>query len=247
MHNLLSLAPPVPFWGRCVVALTALSLLAGCATNGDFGEVRPTLVRDGIHDWLGHPTSNFEFTDDEHQLRDLAYPLIEPPYDRQQWNSVAAEYGLFKINRRTDRSEYATQLLSSQVRSPAARYAQIIDDVHNDISRLPQFFENAARVIDIDQKRRKSLAFISDLSPKERDNALRRINDNAWLVSAVREKLVQRVAAYRFALERLVITTPSPQAVEVERLINQLQDQITYYGTHTAPTWTSEQSLAAGQ
>ena len=37
---------------------------------------------------------------------------------------------------------------------------------------LPQFFETAARVLDIDQKRRKSLAYVSALSPAERNNAL---------------------------------------------------------------------------
>jgi hypothetical protein len=73
------------------MAIATLLLLAACA-NGDFGEVKPSLVRDDIHDWValdatagipGSP-SRFELTDDERQLRDLAYPLIEPPYDRQQ-------------------------------------------------------------------------------------------------------------------------------------------------------------------
>ena len=49
--------PPVPralIWRRHFLALAALSLLAGCGTtNGDFGEVRDTLVSDGIHDWVG--------------------------------------------------------------------------------------------------------------------------------------------------------------------------------------------------
>ena len=67
-------------------------LLAGCASS-DFGEINQTLVTDGIHDWLGRnspkshpvPASTFEYTDDERALRDNAYPLIEPPYDRQKW------------------------------------------------------------------------------------------------------------------------------------------------------------------
>ena len=75
----------------CVFGIVAL--LAGCA-NSDFGEVNQTLVTDGIHDWLGRdslkshpiPASTFEYTDDERALRDNAYPLIQPPYDRQQWN-----------------------------------------------------------------------------------------------------------------------------------------------------------------
>ena len=68
-------------WRRYIFVAAALSLLGGCGTaNGDFGEVRPTLVSDDIHDWLGAAMpapqstlpSTFELTDDERQLRDLA-------------------------------------------------------------------------------------------------------------------------------------------------------------------------------
>ncbi len=248
----------VPDWRRRVFALAALSLLAGCGTNnGDFGEVRPTLVRDDVHDWLsldaiaGQPTlpSHFEVTDDERQLRDLAYPLIEAPYDRQQPYSVAGEYGVIGSNHRAvfDRTNYANHLFGSRYRSPSARYSQLTDDIRNDVTRIPQFFETAVRVLDIDQKRRKSLSYVSALSAMERDHALRRIRENASLVSLVRAKLTQRVSGYRFALERLVVMTPSPQAVDVERSLNQLQAQIARYRTNSAPTWAREQSLAAAR
>ena len=36
----------------CCFMLASLGLLTGCA-NSDFGEVNPTLVTDGIHDWIG--------------------------------------------------------------------------------------------------------------------------------------------------------------------------------------------------
>ena len=85
---------------RYVWLLAASGMLGGCA-NSDFGEVNQTLVTNGIHDWIGRGApppkaepSKFEYTDDERALRDNAYPLIEPPYDRQQWYSVAGEYGM---------------------------------------------------------------------------------------------------------------------------------------------------------
>jgi hypothetical protein len=228
-----------------------LALLGGCG-NGDFGEAQPTLVRDDIHDWValdgiaGQPTwpSSFDLTDDERQLRDLAYPLIEPPYDRQQWYSVYGEYGIIGADHRTafDRTAYANHLLSSRYRSPSARYAQLSDDIRNDIARLPQFFETASRVLDLDQKRWKSLALVSTLSPAERRNAGRRIRENAAIVSLVHAKLAQRVSSYRFVLERLVITTPSPQAAGVEHTLKHLQAQIARY-SRPAPTWEREQNL----
>src|SRR5437899_4184039 len=74
---------------RSLLLLATMGMLGGCA-NSDFGEVNETLVTNGIHDWIGRGAppakvqpSKFEYTDDERALRDNAYPLIEPPYDRQ--------------------------------------------------------------------------------------------------------------------------------------------------------------------
>src|ERR1041385_287919 len=124
--------PPLPGWRGCVFALLAMLPLAGCAANGDFNELRPSLVRDDQHDWLSYDAiagkhtfaSSFEMTDDERQLRDLAYPLIEPPYDRQKWYSVLGEDGLIGSDHRAgfDRSAYASQLFGDRYRSPSARY-----------------------------------------------------------------------------------------------------------------------------
>jgi hypothetical protein len=242
--------PPLKNTWRQALALTAFAFLAGCA-NYDFGEVHPVLVTDGIHDWIGRdsggpnpvPPSRFEYTDDERALRDLAYPLIEPPYDRQQWYSVAGEYGLYRANS-ADHRKYFERLESIWHRSPSSRYSQLTDDIRNDITRLSQFFETAGRVIDIDQKRQKSLAYVTGLNKKERVNALRRIRENAHVIAIVRQSLTDRFASYRFALERLVIVTPSPQAVEAERSINLLQNHIARY-QNFPPTWMRERSLAS--
>ena len=48
------------------------------------------------------------------------------------------------------------------------------------------------------------------------------------------------------ALERLVVATPSPQAVQVERAIDRLQAQIARYQS-PAPTWVREQNLATAR
>ena len=207
---------------------------AGC-TQGDFGEVRPSLVRDDIHDWMssaaakGAP-SEFELTDDERYLRDLGYPLIEPPYDRRKWYSVLNEYGLNAASYRAGpgRVDYANNLLSSRYRSPAGRYGQLIEDVRNDIARMPPFFDIAMRVLDLDIKRQKALSHVSP-SPPERANAIRRIRENAAIVRWVQTSLEQRCAAYRFALERLVVMTPSPQAADADILIRRCLSEVARY------------------
>jgi len=241
--------------GRHFFVAAALASLGACGTaTGDFGEVRPTLTSD-IHAWTtplagaAKPTlaSTFELTDDERQLRDLSRPLIAPPYAGQEWYSVLAEIGLAKPQHQVvTRATYATQLLASRYHSPSARYAQLMDDVRNDTTRLPEFFETAGRVLDMDAKRQKSLDLVSALSPAERNNAVMRIRENASIVGLVREKLLQRESSYRYALERLVVTTPSPQAVQIERAIDRLQAQIARYQS-PAPTWVREQNLATAR
>jgi hypothetical protein len=53
-----------------------------------------------MHRWLGAEAtasvglkaSQFQLTENERQLRDLAYPLIEPPHSRPAWKSVFGDY-----------------------------------------------------------------------------------------------------------------------------------------------------------
>jgi hypothetical protein len=242
-----------PIRHRSLPALAGLVLLAGCAPQGDFGRVNPSLVSDSTHDWIGRDAatvrgfapSGFDYTDDERVLRDYAYPLIAPPYVQQKWYSFAGDYGFLqpKLGAPYDRAAYANYLLTSDDRSPAARYARLMDDINDDTTRLSSFYETAGRVLDMDEKRKKSLSFVSDAGPGERGNALLRIKENASVVAQVDASLAQRVASYRFALERLVIATPSPQAVEVERALTRLNAQLTYYRHVLPPTWQRVPSL----
>jgi hypothetical protein len=237
---------------RRALTIAALTLLAGCA-NGDFGEIKPALVRDDIHDWVAAdatgsiPSSGFQLTDDERQLRDLAYPLVEPPYLRHTPGSFFRESGSFpqQYHSGNDPTAYAAYLVSFPSRSPAARYARLTDDIRNDTTRLPQFFETAARVVDMDRKRRHAFRYIAVMSEGEQIDAARRTNENAAIIAQVGGSLEARVVAYKFALERLVIMTPSPQAVQAELMLNQLKGVIARY-RHGAPLARTEGSLAHG-
>jgi hypothetical protein len=218
-------------------AFLGLSLLAGCA-GGDFGRLRPTFVTDDIHAWVGteaarfggEQSSRYPLTDDERLLRDLAYPLIEPPYDRNRWSAVIAEYGsareLLNDWWVIDRAAYSERLMSSYDRSASRRYAVLTDDIRNDIVRIDPFFVLARRVLGMDEKREKALGLVSALAPEERANALARIAENRCVIQWVYRSLLERVSAYRFALERLVIAEPSDAAAEIERVLIQLQGRI---------------------
>jgi hypothetical protein len=215
-------------------------LLGGCAANGDFDRVRPSLVSDGMHDWIGRDFRGnvralafaAPMTDDERLLRDLAYPLIEPPFDRNRWYSVLGEYGagparVFALpHAYVNPTTYWDRLEARWRRSETSRYAQLIGDVRNDALRLDPFFAVARRVVDMDHRRAQTMAQVETLSAVEGNNALFRINENIAAVTWVCRSLEGRVVAYRYALEHEAVAAPSPAAADADRAIDVLQQRI---------------------
>jgi hypothetical protein len=222
-----------------IIALVS-TVLGGCA-NGDLGRVKPGLVTDDIHGWVGTtaaldngaPVSTYPLTDDERTLRDLAYPLIEPPYDRQRWFSFLNEYGITRFFRRDwswfDEEVYSRVLTSEPVRSQAVLYARVSDDIANDRTRIPGFFLVAARVLEMDRQREKSLAAAAKRTELDGLSAAARMAENALVVSWVQWSLVARTVSYRHALARLTITAPMPQAADAEHSLVALSDLIERY------------------
>lgn len=179
----------------------------------------------------GEPLWMPNLTDEERQLRDLAYPLIEPAYDRNQWYSVLGEYGfLTKARVYPPRDAYASRLVNSAYRSQTARYNKLMEDIRNDVMRIDAFFAAAQVVSELDQKRARAMAYITDVKVSDREKAELRMQENAAIVAWVRGSLQARCASYRFALERLVVVAPSPLAVEAERQLVLLQQRIAGYG-----------------
>jgi hypothetical protein len=203
----------------------------GCI-NTDFGRVRPTLRSDDMHSWMGpavnnhygEPASAFRLTENEKLMRDLAFPLIAPTYDLNQWYSVLIHYGVGGIFQPNwwiyDPTTYAQVMFQQPTRSTETYYNRLLDDIRNDIVRIPPFAMVARRVTDMDHKRGKSMEFIADLTPVERANAGARMMENTLIARWVHQSLMERAYGYRYALERLVISSPSPQAAEVERQLN---------------------------
>jgi hypothetical protein len=220
-----------------VLTLLLLSGALGGCSGGDFGRTRQDFLNDDMHRWIGGEAtasvglraSQFQLTDNERQLRDLAYPLIEPPHSRPAWKSVFGDYSALPSPWRQapvfDRTAYGRQLIDEPHRSHSSRYAQLIEDVRDDITRFEPFFASAVRVLDLDRKRNASLAHISGLSPRESADAVARMQENSLIVQWVQQCLEQRVSSYRWALERLVLQAPDNMAADADRLIGELAAQ----------------------
>lgn len=216
-----------------VTLLLAAAVLGGCS-GGDFGRTRQDVRNDDMHRWIGVEAtgsvglraSQFQLTDNERMLRDLAYPFIEPPLSRPAWKSVFGNYQPIPAPWRQtplfDRTAYGRALIDEPHRSHASRYAVLIEDVRNDIVRFEPFFATAARVIELDRKRNASLRMVSELSPREHDDAVARMQENALIVQWVQQCLERRISSYRWALERLVIQAPDNIAADADRLIGEL-------------------------
>ena len=222
---------------RSLPALMLLAAALGGCSGGDFGRTRGDMRNDDMHRWLGAEAtgsvglkpSHFQLTENERQLRDLAYPLIEPPHSRPAWKSVFGDYEPLSSPWRQkvafDRTLYGRTLIDEPHRSHTSRYQQLIQDVRNDITRFEPFFASAMHVIGLDRKRSASMKMVSELSPRERDDAIARMEENALIVQWVQQCLERRISSYRWALERLVIQAPDNIAADADRLIGELAAQ----------------------
>jgi hypothetical protein len=227
----------VPIRFTIATLLVAIGVTLGGCSGGDFGRTRADFRNDDMHRWIGAEAtasvgakpSQFQLTDGERELRDLAYPLIEPPHSRPAWKSVFGDFQpIAPPWRQTvsfDRTAYGRALIDEPHRSDASRYSQLIDDVRGDIARFEPFYAAAIKVLELDRKRNASMAYVSELSARERTDAVARMQENSLIVQWVQACLERRVASYRWALERLVLQAPDSIAADADRLINELASQ----------------------
>ncbi len=210
-----------------LLLLTAALAFLPPAHAGDFGRPRPSVLEGLLPPqlWRGPVTgySTYPFTDLEQELRDRAYALIRPNEPRGKWDLVTLEFRnaatLPPSATAFDVTAYGRMLLWTPGRSEASRYHRFSDDANSDAQLAGPFVAAACRVADMDFKRARSLPHVGAAAPEEIENALGRSAENRMITAWVRRALFDRLASYRYALERLVIAVPSPLAVEAERTL----------------------------
>ena len=216
--------------------LAGLVLLAACAQEGDFGRPAKSAWND-IVDTTGtlaaaardEPASSYALTDDERVLRDRAWRFLMPAIGHNLFLDVLANLTRARVlppdwaNR--DVVTYYDGLVSGSFRSPYSRYRRLSEDATADGRLVPPFAATAARVIDADALRLRSLPFVKHLDDDAVRDAAMRVAENRCLIAWVRLEAASRVARYRYALEHLVIEMPGREGVATERAIGFLDSR----------------------
>lgn len=215
-----------------LAAGTALALLAACTQSGDFGRPR-TGVWNGLIDTTGSFSSRDRgrlildsgLTDDEQALRDRAWRFVQPASTLTAFQD--ALFGLASAHatptwRFDEVGAYYDTLTAEPSRSPVSRYRQLADDATADARLIPIFTALAARVIDADAARLRSLPFAKTLDDADIRLAAQHVAENRCLIAWVRIEAGLRLARYRYALEHLFAQAPAKESVAAERSLAML-------------------------
>jgi hypothetical protein len=218
--------------------LLAPLLLAACAPRmGDLG--RP-VDRDDAR-WGVSVTGSFtaegrselatriHYTNDELELRDRAWRFLMPEQERNYFDRMLSGY---RITRHLppwpvhDHTAYFRTLDESLRLSASSRYLRLAEDIEADLLLIDPYRRCSARVIKADRVRIAMLSRLQDLEEQEAKDADARIAENTSVMQLTVQAWRDRTRSYRYALERLVITTPQHEAVPAERLLRQLEAQV---------------------
>lgn len=218
---------------RVAAALLAAACLAGCVERGDFGRVKPSVWNDLVAQTgtiaalaRDEPVSDNPFTDDETELRGRAWRFLVPARGRPWLDRLLAELVATRIVPsdmiEPDYRAYHEGLLSGPFRSPVSAYRKLSEDVSADGRLVEPFGLAAARVLAADRVRLAALARLRDASAADIVDARARVAENRCLIAWVVSATGFRLAAYRYALEHLVVEAPQRDAIPAERLLARL-------------------------
>ncbi len=225
-------------------ALAALAIvLAGCLRpTGDFGRARPSFVNDQIAPMIGlasasargEAVSLYNLTDDERELRDLSWSIVRPPHARDWVHGAAAELErtrlLGPVDLYLDPRAYYGILRLERYRSSEARYARVADDALADAEAVRPFYAAACRVFAADEERLNVANRLQNITENSARLAANRVEENRNVVAWGWRALQFRLAAYRYALDRLQIETPSMIRVAA---VNQSIDVLAWHAEDT--------------
>ncbi len=243
----------MPYFPAHILSVTMLGIvLVACAESGDFGRPKDSMWNKTILPTAGNliarareeAVSSFDFTDDEQELRNRAWRFIMPAHERSYFDRIVANLAYTRILPpqyvETDPESYRRALHRGDYRSQVPRYQRLMEDIQADRALLMSFRGMAHRVQRGDDIRCRMLLKTPHVSSKDETNARDRIAENNAIIVWVRYQVPERVKSYRYVLERLVIETPSREAIQAERMLNTYVQELEALGLMRAVTTIDE-------
>lgn len=215
---------------RAAAALGLALSVCACVETGDFGRPTASVWNSGLAGagWYaaaarGEAVSGALLTDDEQELRTRSYRFRTPPQAGNGWTRVTSDAASARLlpgaAGALDGPTYWDSIASAPDRSPRARYQRVREDAEADRQLIDPFAAVACRVAETDRVRLSALDRTASLAPDERADAANRVDENRRVVAEVRVAILEREAAYRYALDRLVVESPDRDAVKAERAL----------------------------
>ena len=215
---------------RLVVILVLATQLAGCfSRTGDLGRRHSGPLSQNALPMFGtanarargEPASDYNHTDNEKVLARRATHLQNPPHARDWYGRVVTEMETTRYIRGFGRAHpperYYDYLRTDKFRSSESRYERLRSDMLADAELVIPFYE-AARLVRIDDRERiLATRRHPDLTDEEYSNSKGRVYENNLTIAQVGDALNYRLSAYRFAIDRMEIETPSDQIWSMNR------------------------------
>jgi hypothetical protein len=224
-----------PIRGLMLIA-PLLLLLAACARPvGDLGRVDPDYLHDTVMPAIGKaraegqgvPRSRFNRTDQETEMLDRIWRFLVAPRTADWFASTAAELQRTGITGPTDTrfrlDGYYRWLHDTAYQSSSVRYATLAADVEADLATLPPTFKAICAVEEVDRERAVAAAEIGGLAAGTDAEVAARKSENLAAISWFTRALGFRYRAYSYALDHLLVETPSPAGRRADHLLADMQ------------------------
>lgn len=231
LHRLLNMFDCLRSQSSHLIRIFFLTLpLAGCfSQTGDLGRPHSGPLREKVLPVFGkanararaEPVSYYNHTDNEKLLTRRATYLQFPPHTRDWLGRAVTELETTRFvsgfGRAHAPDRYYGFLRSDRFRSSQSRYERLKFDISSDSELVMPFYMAAQAVMRDDRERILAARRRPDLTDLERSNANGRVHENKLTIAQVGAALDYRLAAYRFAIDRMEIETPSNQILNANR------------------------------
>jgi hypothetical protein len=215
---------------KFAAVLVLLSISACARPIGDFGRAEPTPTIIAQTHEIGSPTSRFNWTDEEQEMRDRIWRYLVSPHGYDWLGDSATELARLGYAhahfRPSARQGYYRWLSGSSFASSRVRYARLSDDVEADLGTLPAAFASVCAVQQVDHRRAVAANGLPQSDPGIRAAAEARQAENRATIRWFSDTLEARYDAYSYALDNLLIETPHDLAIAADAKLSELQSAV---------------------